>query len=213
MMTKLNFSDETKAFLYEIPSGCEYATDSRELEIEDISSDRIEKLLSYLNSKNLLLVFESANILIAWLNESGFNKLKELLFSDIFYSDAWASFYQGQDMKEQILFSLGEYLSKMDDQGKLGFARAKVYMLIRKILNDAGREVFGLGDFLFYVKTLQLTEYKAPLQKYFLDLISQEKTQTLKLNEIVTFFKRTDPTFLSETLVKFQKSLDDFDDY
>ncbi|HFI0942803.1 TPA: hypothetical protein ACGO7A_001190 [Streptococcus suis] len=212
-MNLLNFSDEIMEVLYEIPQGCEYATDSRELELEDIPLIRIEKMLSFLSSDNLLLVFESANILTAWLNDAGFNKLKEMLFSDLFYSDTWKSFYHAQDMKEQILFSFGEYLSKMDNQGKLEFARAKVYVLIRKILNDAGREIFGLGDFLFYVKALQLNEYKVPLQKYLIDLLSQENPQMLKLNEIVTFFRKNDQTFLSETLAAFQKSLDDFEEY
>ncbi|OBY75552.1 hypothetical protein [Acinetobacter gyllenbergii] len=203
-------NQEILALLTDIPDHADYACAAEELDLVDISQDRIDRVVELLHHTEDVVVFDAAKLLTHWGQDEGFNALTHLF--DTNQLSGWIDHrLQGyDDTLQHVLSAFVSYWAEKSDAGLSELARGKIFPYVAKIIEQSNTAPFEINSIFWVIEKKQYREY-IPLLKTHLDkMMDDPKLYFWKIHDAIQLMLKFDTDFVYHLLQEKGKSLKDF---
>ncbi|WP_065259811.1 hypothetical protein [Pseudomonas bananamidigenes] len=202
----------TYELLNGIPEHVDYAVEAGDLDVEDISQDRLDSVKELLRESNDEVVrFYAAKLLTSWGTREGLFALEEFMSKPEVFEGLYIHRLRGyDDTYRHILMAVTMYFANVADKEGKEVARVQVFDILLKIIALAGVRPFEISEMLRFVRCENYIEYVAPLKQYLLSIIDHPEVHCWKIYDALDFFMSFDPEFVVSLLKSKNMSIDDF---
>ncbi|WP_425918448.1 hypothetical protein [Acinetobacter sp. TSRC1-2] len=200
---------EISNLLYDIPTHAD--TDLvEELDLEDISEDRIKKLKDLLNSSDEDIVFKAAKLLTHWGQASGFDALVNLSDDNKLDGCIDHRLHGYDDTLQHVLSAFVSYWATQSDLGFGEQARIKIFPPIKKIIEKSNTQPFDIAGVFWVIEKYKYSEYIPLIRNHLIQIIDHPKLQFWKIHDALELMLKLDPEFVHNLLDEKGKTLEDF---
>lgn len=145
---------EIHHLLYDIPENVDYTDIPQDLDLEDVSKERVDKLRDLLHSDDLAVRFDAALLLTNWGVEDGLNTLIDLFEKGETKGFIPHHLHPYDDTNKHILDALIGYWASQTDLHKEQEARKRMYPTIISIIKQAVHSAYSIAQIGFLIKKI-----------------------------------------------------------
>lgn len=182
-------TEDIYSLLNDIPSHVDYTDLVEELDLEDVSKERINAIINILDSeKDIYILFRASFILTSWGIDEGFQKITQLLYNGSIDYLIPNNLKLKDDTYKHVLSSYISYWAVNSDNGKNEEARKKIYQPIKFIIDLANINPFQISCLFWLVKDKNFNEYIPLLQQHLKYLLNKHRDMYWEIHDISKLF-------------------------
>jgi hypothetical protein len=213
--------NETYQYIFHsIPSSVTEDLFSNELELKDVTPDRIVKLKELLaTQKEKWLGLQAAWLLACWGEADGLRYIQWFVCEQEPLQENWFShrLYGYDQTYEWALDGLLWYRTRMvDDELKLWgqdaaeSARHQIFLPVNKIIELSNTRQFEIWKLFPRIQRKELIEYIPSIKIHLLEILKNQEFHRWKIRDAVHLLMEFDPEFVTNALAKYGKKISDF---
>lgn len=209
-----------QALFHFIPTHAIYADFADELNIEDVSLERLNTLKALLASdKGMPLGLDAAILLSNWGVDEGFDYLEWFVCEQPPLTENWNPHrLRGyDDTYKHVLDSVKRYWAvkaTSDEEGHTNsagnLARQKIFKVLLKIIELSGSMPFEIKCFFWLVRDEKFTEYLPALKTHLTEILKNPSLHHWKIADVSHLLMEFEPEFVTQALSKYGKTLTDY---
>ncbi|WP_201513136.1 hypothetical protein [Psychrobacter alimentarius] len=198
------------SILYDIPENVDYTSSSDELDLEDISVERIDKVKSLLYKDDEYIIYQASRLLTSWGIEEGFDTLKKLLVENKLQGMIQHRIYGYDETYTYILDAFVSYWTSRVELGKGDETRKAIFEPICTIIKTSNNQLFQISGLFWLVSDYGFVEYVPLLKEHLQIIIKNPEDNYWRIHDVIELFLNVDSDFVLQVLKENDQELSDF---